>query len=79
MQDLQIKMNELNSYLTIEFFGTVIKVILSVFTLIYSLVILRDVLDLQTFYESRFNVLFKILSFLTVIGSLILLLTSFNK
>jgi hypothetical protein len=72
-------MNELNSYLTIEFFGTVIKVILSVFTLIYSLVILRDVLDLQTFYESRFNVLFKILSFLTVIGSLILLLTSFNK
>lgn len=72
-------MNELNSYLTIEFFGTVIKVTLSVFTLIYSLVILRDVLDLQTFYESRFNVLFKILSFLTVIGSLILLLTSFNK
>ena len=72
-------MNELNNYLTFEFIGMVLKIILSFFVLIYSIVILRDVLDLQTFYESRFNILFKILSFLTVIGSLILLLTSFNN
>lgn len=71
-------MSELNNYLTFEFIGVVFKVILSTFVLIYSLVIMRDILDLQTFYESRFNILFKILSFLTVIGSLILLLTSFN-
>lgn len=72
-------MNELNNYLTFEFIGMIFKIILSAFTLLYSIVILRDVLDLQTFYESRFNILFKILSFLTVIGSSILLLTSFNN
>jgi hypothetical protein len=72
-------MNELNNFLTFEFIGMVFKIILSFFVLIYSIVILRDILDLQTFYESRFNTLFKILSFLTVIGSLILLLTSFNN
>jgi len=71
-------MSELNSYLTIEFLGMLLKAILSIFVLVYSLAIMRDVLDLQTFYESRFNILFKILSFATVIGSLILLLTSFN-
>ena len=72
-------MNELNNYLTFEFIGMVTKLILSLFVLIYSIAILRDVLDLQTFYESKFNILFRILSFLTVIGSLILLLTSFNS
>jgi len=72
-------MNELNSFLTFEFIGMVSKVILSLFVLVYSIVILRDILDLQTFYDSKFNILFKILSFLNVIGSLFLLLTSFNN
>ena len=65
------------SYLNFEFIGKVFKVVLSAFGLIYSIVILRDVLDLQTFYESKFNIIFKIMVFSTVAGSLILLLNSF--
>ena len=71
-------MNELNNYLTIDFLGKVLKGIASLFTLIYSIMILKDVLDLQTFYESAFNVVFKLMGILIVIASLFLLLTSFN-
>jgi len=71
-------MNELNNYLTIDFLGKVLKVLTSLFTLIYSILILKDVLDLQTFYDSAFNVVFKLMGILIVIASLFLLLTSFN-
>ena len=71
-------MNELNNYLTIDFLGKVLKGIASLFTLIYSIMILKDVLDLQTFYESAFNIVFKLMGILIVIASLFLLLTSFN-
>lgn len=71
-------MNELNNYLTIDFLGKVLKGIASIFTLIYSILILKDVLDLQTFYESAFNIVFKLIGILIVIASLFLLLTSFN-
>ena len=71
-------MNELNNYLTIDFLGKVLKGIASFFTLIYSILILKDVLDLQTFYESAFNIFFKLMGILIVIASLFLLLTSFN-
>jgi hypothetical protein len=71
-------MNELNNYLTIDFLGKVLKGITSLFTLIYSILILKDVLDLQTFYDSAFNVVFKLMGILIVIASLFLLLTSFN-
>jgi len=72
-------MNGLNNYLTFEFLGLVVKIVLSAFALLYSIAVLRNTLDLQTFYESRFNIIFKVLCFLTVSGSLILLLTSFNR
>jgi hypothetical protein len=71
-------MNELNNYLTIDFLGKVLKGITSLFTLIYSILILKDVLDLQTFYDSAFNIVFKLMGILIVIASLFLLLTSFN-
>ena len=71
-------MNELNNYLTIDFLGKVLKVLTSLFTLIYSILILKDVLDLQTFYDSAFNIVFKLMGILIVIASLFLLLTSFN-
>lgn len=71
-------MNEIIlSYLNFEFIGKLFQIILSSFALVYSIVILRDVLDLQTFYESKFNIIFKIMVFSTVAGSLILLLNSF--
>lgn len=71
-------MIDVSSFLTFEFIGKVVKIVFSSFLLFYSAVIFRDVLDLQTFYESKFNPLFKIIGILTIVGSLILLITSFN-
>jgi hypothetical protein len=71
-------MFNIEDYLNFYNFQKFIQIILSLYIFVYSLLVLRDIIDSQSHYESRFEFIFKVSGILLVVASFFLLVSSIS-
>jgi hypothetical protein len=73
-----MQVNDLINLLTFQNFEKIIMLIISFFTLGYAGLVFRDLIDLQSHYESKLEVVFIIISILLVVASIFLFILSIS-
>jgi len=73
-----MSLNEITLMFSFENLEKFILLSISVFAIFYSLIVLRDLIDLQSHYESKFEPIFMFIGVSLFIASIFLLLFSLS-